>query len=54
LKIDSDETENPNEIEYNLETKKAKNHEVEYSQRERETKEEIITSKIQIEKVRRT
>jgi hypothetical protein len=32
LKIESDETENPNEIEYNLENKKEKNHEVEYSQ----------------------
>jgi hypothetical protein len=32
LKIESDETENPNEIEYNIETKKEKNNEVEYNQ----------------------
>jgi hypothetical protein len=39
LKIESDEIENPNEIEDNSNIKREKNHEVKYNQRERELEE---------------
>jgi hypothetical protein len=54
LKIESDETKNPNEIEDNLEIEKKKNHEADFSQKERELEYEIITLKIKLEEEKRT
>jgi hypothetical protein len=53
LKIGSDETENPNEIEHNPEIEKEKNHEEKFNRQERKLEEEIISLKIQIEEVKR-
>jgi chromosome segregation ATPase len=51
--LESDETENPNEIEDNPEIEKEKNHEAEFSQQERKLEEEIISLKIQLEEAKR-
>jgi hypothetical protein len=53
LKIESDETKNPNEIEDNPEIEKEKNHEAQFSQHERELEDEIIALKIQLEEAKR-
>jgi hypothetical protein len=52
--IESDETEKTNEIKYNPEIEKEKNHEANFSQRERELEDEIITLKIHLEEAKRT
>jgi hypothetical protein len=54
LKIGSNATENPNEIEENPEIEKENNHEAEYSQQQRKLEEEIISLKIQFEEAKRT
>jgi hypothetical protein len=52
LKIESDEIENTNEIKDNPHIEKEKNHEADFSQRERELEDEIITLKIQLEEAK--
>jgi hypothetical protein len=48
LKIESNKTKRPNEIEDNYEIEKKTKHEEYFSQQERELEDEIITLKIQL------
>jgi hypothetical protein len=54
LKIESDKIEKPNEVKDNSEIEKEKHHKSEFSQRESELEDELITLKIQLEEAKQT